>query len=123
MSPSRPLHVLVADDDDDIRYMVSHVLGRHGWDITMATSGEDALAVLEEASFDALVLDQNMPPGSGISVARACRARGEDTLIVLFTGYVETLSQQAAQENQVTVMDKTQVRRLERLLEDLAETS
>lgn len=114
------MRVLVADDDPDIRFVVGSMLRRHGWQVTEAENGTEAISVLSTASrFDALVLDQNMPPGTGLEVIAWLRASGDQTPAVLFTGYVSALDRAAVAEHEVTVLDKVAVKRLPRVLEEL----
>lgn len=117
------MYVLVADDDDDIRFLVGTLLGRQGWQVTEATSGAAALEILGgeggTAAFDALVLDQNMPPGSGTEVIEWVRSRDTATPVVLFTGFVEAIDQAAVDRLGVTVLDKVAITQLPSLLGDL----
>ncbi len=117
------MDVLLAEDDEDIRFMVAALLGRRGWTVTTTVNGQQALDVLASEHFDVMVLDQNMPPVSGIEVAQHRRAVGDLTPIVLFTAFVPTIDRDAAAENQVVVMDKTEVFQLPSVLLDLASAS
>ena len=58
------MNVLVVDDDQDIREVTAELFGRRGWQVTTVSSGEEALAALQDDGYDVAVLDQNMPPGS-----------------------------------------------------------
>ncbi len=106
------MRVLLADDDEDVRFVVSQLLGRRGWSLTTTTNGEETLALLAEESFDAVVLDENMPPGSGLEVARAVREAGNTTPIVLFTGFAPTVNTAEVQRLDVTLLGKAEVIRL-----------
>lgn len=103
------MKVLVADDDDDIRFVVSALLSRRGWVVSTVNSGNEATAVLRESSFDVLVLDQNMPPGSGMEVVQELRGRGDDTPVILFTGFSATIERDLVDRFAVNVMEKTDV--------------
>ncbi|WP_167736514.1 response regulator [Nocardioides sp. 1609] len=116
----RDVDVLVADDDPDIRFVVEIVLRRRGWRVTSAESGAEAVAVLSgDQAFDALVLDQNMPPGSGLEVVEWLRGQGDRTPAVLFTGLVSVLDLAAAEARGVRVLDKVAVEQLPALLDEL----
>lgn len=103
------MDVLVADDDDDIRYVVSALLSRRGWNVTTTAHGVETIDVLAASSFDVLVLDQSMPPGSGLEVIHHLRERGDLTPVVLFTGFSATLDSSASKELGVLMMEKTDV--------------
>lgn len=118
------MRVLVADDDADIRFVVGSILRRHGWQVTTAESGAGAIAALAaigaEPGYDAVVLDQNMPPGSGLEVVAWLRAAGDATPAVLFTGFASTLAHASAADQGVTVLDKVAIKQLPGLLARLA---
>ncbi len=114
------MNVLVADDDADIRDVTAHFLGRRGWVVTTVTSGLEASAVLGREDFDVAVLDQNMPPGSGMEVAAERRRIGDPIPIVLWTGWAGTLDQDEVERLEIHVLDKADVRTLSSLMEELA---
>src|SRR5687767_14588840 len=54
--------ILVVDDDDHIRLLVTSVLWQKGYDAVEATTGREALSLLrEESNFDAIITDLRMP--------------------------------------------------------------
>ena len=80
--------VLVVDDDNGIREVVDvalHLVG--GFDVTCASSGEEALSLLEDHSFDVVVLDVMMPGLDGPSTLRRMRStfNGSDVPVVFLT--------------------------------------
>ena len=113
-------NVLVADDDADIRDMTAQVLRLRGWGVTTAASGHEALEALEVGDFDIAVLDQNMPPGSGLEVAAERRRLGDGVPIVLWTGWAGSFDPEEARHLQVHVLDKAEVSKLTTLLSELA---
>lgn len=62
--------LLIVDDERSIRLSLRTILGNFGYDIVEAARGEEALALVRTAQFDAVLLDINMPGMGGI---RACR--------------------------------------------------
>lgn len=66
--------LLVVDDDEDIRELLSLALGVAGHEILTARDGPDALDVLAAEPVDLIVLDVSMPQMSGLEVARRVRA-------------------------------------------------
>ena len=66
-------HVLVADDRTDIRMMYRLALGKAGYDVSEASDGDEATALLARLDFDAVLLDIMMPGANGIEVCRTIR--------------------------------------------------
>jgi two-component system sensor histidine kinase/response regulator len=71
----RPLRVLVAEDNEDNAQLMDQLLTRRGHFVRLASTGQDALALLEEGTFDLLLLDINTPVMDGFQVVDALRAR------------------------------------------------
>jgi DNA-binding response OmpR family regulator len=86
----RPL-VLVADDDADIRALVTFRLERAGYDVVEASDGEEALRLAREQTPDLAVLDVMMPKLTGEEVTR--RIRGDAAThrmpVILLTARVQ----------------------------------
>ena len=80
---TEPDHVLVVDDDDDIREMLQSSLSFAGFRVSTAPDAQSALAVLTQTEPDAMVLDVMMPGIDGFDLLQLLRHRG-DTLPVLF---------------------------------------
>src|SRR6185369_1580545 len=74
MQPPRS-SLLLVDDDSSSRALLRHYLQPHGFDITDAASGAEALAVLEGQRFDLVLLDVEMPEMGGLDVLRALRLK------------------------------------------------
>ncbi len=66
--------ILVADDDDDIRALVTLRLQRFGFEVVAAADGEQALALARDRCPDLAILDVTMPGLTGLEVTRALRA-------------------------------------------------
>lgn len=66
-------HVLVVDDEDDIRELLSFNLGREGHSVALAATGEEALKLARRQAPDVVVLDLMLPGMSGLDVARAMK--------------------------------------------------
>ena len=77
--------ILVADDETSVRESVGYALGQEGFDVTIATDGDDAGAKLGdgEVPFDLLVLDIMMPGRSGLDICREIRGRSPVPIILL----------------------------------------
>ena len=77
--------ILVADDEPSVRESVGYALGQEGFDVTIATDGDDAGSKLGDGDvpFDLLVLDIMMPGRSGLDICREVRGRSPVPIILL----------------------------------------
>jgi two-component system response regulator MprA len=75
----------VVDDDAPIRRMLERTLEAEGYDVALAEDGGMALAAVERAVPDALVLDIAMPGLDGIAVCRRLRTKGLAVPILFLT--------------------------------------
>jgi DNA-binding response OmpR family regulator len=65
-----PKRILVVDDDENILSLERTILEKNGFSVTTAGSGEEALRLLKESSFDLVLLDVMMPDKDGFEVCR-----------------------------------------------------
>ena len=77
--------ILVVDDDAPIRRMLQRTLAAEGHDVSAAADGGSALAAVERAVPDLVVLDVAMPGMDGFAVCRRLRAKGLALPILLLT--------------------------------------
>ncbi len=82
-------HVLVIDDDDQVRRMVKELLVRFGYHATSCSSGERALEFYRyfSQSVDLILLDMIMPEMSGMDVFYRLREINPEARILILTGY------------------------------------
>jgi chemotaxis protein histidine kinase CheA len=85
--PEGPVHsVLVVDDSQGVRQVVSGVLASHGFSTMSAGSVSDALALLSKHTVDALVVDFSMPRADGVALIHMVRQRYGDIPVVMLSG-------------------------------------
>lgn len=78
-------HLLVVDDEENLRSMLCAALQHHGFEITAATNGREALTAVADASPDLIVLDVMMPELDGFEVCRRLRQDNDHTPILFLT--------------------------------------
>ncbi|SHJ05823.1 response regulator [Wenxinia saemankumensis] len=83
MSPVETPHLLIVDDDQRIRELLSRFLLRNGFLVTSARDGAHARRILGGLDFDLAVLDVMMPGEDGISLCRALRDEREMPILLL----------------------------------------
>lgn len=84
--PNR-FHILVADDEPAQREMVSGFLKKQGFDVTAADSGEKALELFRQESFELVLTDQKMTRMSGVELLQAVHAINPETPVILITAF------------------------------------
>ncbi len=81
----RPLHILVVDDDDSIRRVMSAMLQADRHLVTLAASGEEALRIFPECRPDLVFMDVNLGELDGLETTRRIRHQSGDAFIpILF---------------------------------------
>jgi two-component system OmpR family response regulator len=85
--PSRdtPAHLLIVDDDAEIRSLVVSHLSREGYSLSEAGDVATIRHHLNNAPIDLIVLDLNLPDGDGLSLCRELRAEGHYGAIIMVT--------------------------------------
>jgi DNA-binding NtrC family response regulator len=86
MTLSKPAYVLVVDDDVRVLGVLSMALESAGYRVKSTVSGADALNLLRNENFDAVVLDLSMPQPDGFEVLKEARSISADLKIVVISG-------------------------------------
>ena len=116
----RPLRVLVVDDDEDQREILSMLLGFWGHDVLLAEDGSSALVATQTFQPEVVLLDIGMPGLSGWEVARRLRQQSDcpNRVLIAVSGYVQ--EQDRARSHEVGfnahLTKPTDLKELQRLL-------
>src|SRR5436305_14574026 len=78
-------HVLVVEDDADLRRLLRRGLDEDGFEVVAVARGAEAIDAVARREPDALVLDIGLPDADGRDVCQALRARGLDAPVVFLT--------------------------------------
>ena len=73
--------ILVVDDEKDIRDVLSNFLGEKGYEVILASNGEEALELVERVDPQVILLDVNMPGIDGIETCRRLKANEKSRTI------------------------------------------
>ena len=84
----RPDHVLVVDDDAEIRKLLGEYLQRNGFRVSLATDGREMRRALEGSGPDIVVLDLMLPGDGGLTLCRDLRA-GSSLPVIMLTARAE----------------------------------
>lgn len=77
------LHILVVDDDENLRRLVAAYLEKEGYRVTEAADGRSALAEIRDSMPQLVVLDLMLPGLSGLEIAKQIRAKGATPILML----------------------------------------
>ena len=78
--------VLLIDDDESIRLMLSLVLAKDDYEVLPAEDGKKGIRLLSENRFDAVITDLDMPHVTGYDVIQTVRNQGQFIPIIVITG-------------------------------------
>jgi CheY-like chemotaxis protein len=95
---TKPLRVLVVDDEPDVADTLALVLQAEGYNVRVAYEGWEAVWAAEEFRPDVVLLDLAMPHLHGFDVARLLRGQAglADALLVAVTGHADEQSRRGA---------------------------
>lgn len=88
--------VLVVDDEAMILDLLEIVLGREGYQVTRAASGEEAIELLATEDFALVITDLQMSGISGLAVVAAAKHNSPDTVAIVLTGCFDKQYETAA---------------------------
>ncbi len=79
--------ILVVDDEESMREMLSIALRKEGFDVQTAATRADAAVALAKAPVDVVVTDLRLPDGDGVEVLRHVKAASPETVVIMMTAY------------------------------------
>ncbi|MBE9398053.1 response regulator [Pontibacterium sp. N1Y112] len=83
-----PLRILVAEDNDFNRLLITRILEQAGAEVVISTNGEDAIKYEQKETFDLILMDVHMPKVDGIQATAAIRQRNKEIPIIALTANV-----------------------------------
>ena len=105
-------HILVVDDDDRLRDLLTRYLGENGFVVSAARNAAEARSSLAGMQFDLLVLDVLMPGEKGVDLARSLRGEGTKVPILLLTALSSPVSLSFGSKPFCVAMPKYQRRQM-----------
>src|ERR1051325_7895641 len=79
--------VLVVDDEENLRLVVRSFLKRDGYEVEVAASGEEALALVDTFGPDVILTDVRMPKMGGIDLLATLKAKGIEATVIVMSAY------------------------------------
>ncbi len=87
MSTEATISILLVDDEIISLQNVGHFLGQKGYAVTTAASGSEAIALINERTFDLVITDLKMPDVDGVQVMKSAKEMHSDIEVIIVTGY------------------------------------
>lgn len=81
------IHILAVDDDVVACELLQEVLQQEGYQVSTATSGQDAIHLAQEVPFDLAIVDIHMPDVDGIEVLKAVKRTNTHMPVLMITAY------------------------------------
>jgi DNA-binding response OmpR family regulator len=78
--------VIIIDDEEDIRIVLKEIFVREGFDVAVASNGDDGLNLLREEGADLVITDIIMPGSDGVETAYDIRMEFPKTKIIVMSG-------------------------------------
>jgi len=85
-TPNQVTRILVADDDEALRYLLFRVLTSEGWEVSVAYDGENAWEKMQQRHYDLLLTDNEMPHLKGPELIQRAREHGMNLPVILASG-------------------------------------
>lgn len=82
-----PIRVLIIDDEENFRHMLSVILKKEGYDVEAALNGEEALQKIGLSPFDQILCDIRMPKMDGLQFLHEVKKMGVDSAIIMMSAY------------------------------------
>lgn len=79
--------ILVVDDEQSLREVLSIMLKRAGYAVTSAADGEEAIEHLNKEIFDLVITDWRMPKVDGMEVLKAVKSASPETVVLIITAF------------------------------------
>ena len=82
--------ILVVDDEEMMRNLLTKILTREGYQVTTAENGQTALEHLQQQTFNLVISDMKMPKMNGFELLKAVKKDYPDTGVIIMTAYGDT---------------------------------
>ena len=79
--------VLVVDDEENLRLVLKTLLKRHGYEVETASTGEEALGLVDSFGPDVVLTDVRMPKMGGLDLLATLKAKRNDATVIVMSAY------------------------------------
>jgi DNA-binding NtrC family response regulator len=94
-----PISILAVDDEQNLLELLITALGKRGFNVRTASSGAEALKLVERESFQLALLDIKMGPLNGVQLLKEIKGRSPVIKVIMMTAYPTLETRLDASEN------------------------
>jgi CheY-like chemotaxis protein len=98
---TKPVRVLIVEDEEQVRMLLNDAFRVEGHQVTEASTGAEAIALLDKSEFDLMVCDLGLPELSGLHVARWVKEFRPELPVIIATGYAEMIAEEDYQKARI----------------------
>ncbi len=81
--------ILVVDDEEALRYLLSSELAAEGYDVETAGDGDEAIESIKQKDYDVVLLDIKMPRVDGFEVLKFIKQNKPEIKVIMLTAYAD----------------------------------
>jgi DNA-binding NtrC family response regulator len=81
--------VLVVDDEEALRYLLSTELAAEGYEVETASDGDEAIEAIKQKDYDVVLLDIKMPRVDGFEVLKFIKQNKPEIKVIMLTAYAD----------------------------------
>ena len=101
------LRTLIVDDHLGMRTTLKDILEDYGYHVSSAASGEEAVKICEETSFDAILMDVRLPGINGVEALKKIKKQRKDARVIMMSAFsMDELKRKAIHEGALTFLQK-----------------
>jgi len=117
-------NILIVEDEEDIRILLSEILTSNGHVVSVASDGKKGVEIFRKGSFDLVLTDLGMPGMSGWEVASSVKKLAPEVIVAILTGWDIRLGKDELKQNGVDmVINKPfKVKQIMKLVQEAIET-
>lgn len=114
------LNTLIVDDHVGMRTTLQDILEDEGYQVSSASSGDEAIEICQDKHFDIILMDVRMPGINGVEAFRRIKTISKDTRVIMMSAYsIDELKLEALREGAIAFLQKPlDISRVLKLIEE-----
>jgi len=114
------LSTLIVDDHVGMRTTLQDILEDEGYQVSSASSGDEAIQICQDKKFDIILMDVRMPGINGVDAFRKIKTISKDTRVIMMSAYsIDEMKLEALREGAIAFLQKPlDISQVLKLIED-----